>query len=48
MKIYVVCEYYAYEGLSEPKAVFKTLEEAEDYIKKDYIGWEITELELPE
>lgn len=48
MKIYVVCENYGYEGLAEPEAAFKTLEEAEAYIDRDYLSHVITELELTE
>jgi hypothetical protein len=33
MKVYCVCFYNMYEGTYCPKAVFSTLEKAEEYIK---------------
>jgi len=48
MEIFICYQDYAYEGFGAPEAVFYTLEEAEAYIKGDYLSWGIAILKLPE
>lgn len=53
MKVFVVAQWWEYEGYSEPLAVFSTKEAAEAYIASHpkwmdgkYSGADVTELEL--